>query len=149
VTRFELFDRIRSLLLEQERMRKRTAEFKAWLEKEESTWHKLIAAYESVCAKHYGLVLCSWLDWLDKKGLAFRGEIKWQIPTKGPMTFTPPSTDGLMKEIGKILGELDLEESVRRSALLSAAPIQKTPGASGRKQERSLTVRKSTSGGTT
>jgi hypothetical protein len=141
--RIELFDRIRDGLLKQEQMRKRAvlngrAGFDAWVEKARPHWDKLIAEYDAECERHYGLVLCEWLDWLDRKGLAFRGEIRWQIPTQGPLTFTPPSTDGLMKVIGKILGELGLVESTRRLGLFSAAPSQKTRGARGQG-----TVRKS------
>lgn len=136
MTHPELFDRIRDGLLKQEQMRKRavlngSAGFDTWVEKARPHWYELLAEYTSECECHYGLVFCKWLDWLDAKGLAFRGEIKWQIPTQGPLTFTPPSTAGMMKEIGKILGELGLEESVRRSAQFSEAPSQKTRGARG------------------
>jgi hypothetical protein len=140
---WELFDRIRAGLLKQEVMRKGTiGKFAEWVHKASPHFAKLVAAIDAECEAHYGLVLCAWLDWLDKRGLAFRGEIRWQIPTKGPLTFTPPSTERLMEEIRKVLGELGLEDAVRRSGQLFAAPTQKTPGGSGRKRERPLTVRK-------
>lgn len=134
------FDGIRRALLKQDVMRHRSsAEFEKWVAKARPHFEQLTA---QVAAATYGLALCAWLDWLDKNGLAFRGELRWKIPAKGPLTFTPPSTEGLMTEIGNVLGELHLEDAVRRSGQLFAAPTQKTRGGSGRKLERSLTVRK-------
>jgi hypothetical protein len=140
---WQTLDRIRAGLLKQEVMRTRTIQtFEVWAEKARPHFDQLITTVTAECERHYGLVLCAWLDWLDTSGLAFRGEIRWQIPTKGPLTFTPPSIEGLMKEIGKIVGELHLEGAVTRSARWSVAPTQKTPGARGRGRERGLTVRK-------
>ena len=140
---WQTFDRIRAGLLKQEVMRKGTIQkFDIWVRTARPHFEQYTATVAAECERHYGLVLCGWLDWLDKNHLAFRGELRWEIPTKGPLTFTPPSTEGLMKEIGKVLGELSLESAVIRSGQLSVAPTQKTRGASGRKRERPLTVRK-------
>lgn len=143
MTNAELFDRIRAGLNKQEVMRKGTIQsFKAWSEKARPHWDALIAEYTAECERHYGLVLCEWLDWADDRRLAWRGELRWQIPTKGPLTFTPPSTEGLMKKIGELLGELDLIDVTRRLARSSAGPTEKTRGASGGRARKPLTVRK-------
>lgn len=135
------FDRIRDGLLKQEQMRKRPApEFDEWVRQATPAFTKYVGTVTAECEAHYGLAYCHWLDWLDARKLAWRGEIKWQIPTKGPLRFEPPSAEGLTERIRQILGELDLVENVRHSARLSAAPTQKTRGARGRKMERSLTV---------
>ena len=121
-------------------MRKRSkADFDEWVEKARPAFTRYA---DSVAAIRYGLALCSWLDWLDDRKLAWRGEIRWQIPTQGPLLFTPPSTEGLMARLAEIVGELGLEGTIARSARCSAAPTQKTRGARGPKMARSLTVRK-------
>lgn len=132
------FDGIRRALLKQDVMRHRPG-FEAWVAKARPHFEKLTA---EVAAAPYGLALCAWLDWLDKNGLAFRGELRWKIPAKGPLTFTPPSTEGLMKEIGNVLGELHLEDAVARSGRWSVAPTQKTRGARGQGTVRQLPPQK-------
>lgn len=150
MTNAERFDRIRAGLLKQEVMRKGTIQsFKDWVGKARPHWDALVAEYTAECERHYGLVLCEWLDWLDTNRLAWKGEIRWQIPTKGPLIFTPPSTGGLMMKIGELLGEYDLVGVTQRLARSSAGPIEKTRGASGGKVRKPLTVRKLTPGGTT
>jgi hypothetical protein len=132
------FDRIRSALNLQEAKRLKYG-FKEWTAKWQPAFDTLVA---EVNAEPYGKLLCEFLDWADKRGLAWRGELRWRIPMKGPLIFTPPSTEKLMEVIGSVLGELDLVDSTRRLGRLSEAPTSKTPGARGRKMERSLTVRK-------
>lgn len=137
---WQTFDRIRAALSRQEvERRKGPRAVEAWAEKWKPQFDALVA---DVYEKPYGLALCAWLDWLDERKLAWRGELRWAIPTKGPLTFTPPSTEGLMQEIRKIVGELGLEDALTRSARWSVAPTQKTRGGRGQGTVRQLPPQK-------
>lgn len=136
------FDRIRAALLKQEQMRG-TPGFGEWLVKALPPFAKYLAFVDAEEVEAYGHVLCEWGNWLEARKLSYRGSLQWEIPSKGPLIFTPPSSDGLMRRLGEIVHELGLEDAIRRSARSSPAPTSKTRGARGRKMERSLTVRKS------
>lgn len=135
------FDRIRAALLKQEQLRG-TPGFGEWLVKALPYWAKYITAVDEQEDLAYGVVLCSWGDWLDARKLAWRGRLQWEIPTKGPLIFTPPSMAGLLSRTGAVLAQLNLVDAVVRSGRCGSGPTQKTRGARGRKMERSLTVRK-------
>lgn len=136
------FDRIRAALLKQEQMRG-TPEFGQWVVKALPAYVKYVDFVDEQEQAAYGLVLCSWLDWLDARKLAWRGRLQWEIPTAGPLIFTPPSTAGLLSRIGELLVQLNLVDALVRSGRYGLAPTQETPGGSGRKRmARSLTVRK-------
>lgn len=135
---FATFDRIRDGLLKQEQMRRRPG-FAQWVEKARPAFTKYT---DAVAAEPYGKAYCAFLDWADKKGLAWRGELKRPWPTAGPLVFQPPTMDGLLAEIEKVLGELDLVDATRRLARSSVAPTEKTRGGSGGKGRSQLTVRK-------
>lgn len=135
------FDRIRAALLKQEMERNGPA-FGAWVVKALPHFAKHVAEVDAAEERAYGRVYCAWLDWLDDRKLAWRGQIKWKIPMAGPLIFTPPSSDGLMRKVGEIIHELNLEGAVTRSARFGVAPSERTRGGRGRKQERGMTVRK-------
>lgn len=136
------FDRIRAALLKQEQLRG-TPGFGEWVIAALPPFAKYLAFVDAEEDDCYGHVLCEWENWLEARKLSWRGRLQWEIPTKGPLIFTPPSSAGLMRRAGDVIRELGLEDAIRRSALSSPGPTPATRGARGRKRERSLTVRKS------
>lgn len=136
------FDRIRAALVKQESLRG-TPGFGEWVVKALPLFAKYCAVVDAEEDDCYGHVLCEWGNWLEARKLSYRGRLQWEIPTKGPLIFTPPSSDGLMRKAGEVIRELGLEDAIRRSARSSPVPTSETRGARGRKMARSLTVRKS------
>lgn len=135
------FDRIREALLKQEKARG-TRGFGQWVVERLPRFVRYTDFVDEQEQDCYGHVLCSWEDWLEARKLSWRGKIQWEIPMRGPLVFTPPSSEGLMRKVGELISELGLEDSIRRSARFSGAPTEKTPGGRGRKTARSFTVRK-------
>lgn len=136
------FDRIRAALLKQEQMRG-APEFGRWLVKALPAYVKYVDFVDEQEQESYGRVLCSWGDWLEARKLSWRGKQTWEIPTEGPLTFTPPSTAGLLSRAGELLVQMNLAAAVVRSGRCGSGPTQETRGGSGRKRmARSLTVRK-------
>jgi len=145
VTRAELFvhfDKIRSALAVQEKKRDEPG-FGRWLVRALPLFAEHLAAVDAAEDRAYGKVLCGYYDWLDARKLAWRGNVRWQIPSEGPLLFTPPSMSGLLRRAGEIIQELGLGDAVTRSVRFGAAPTERTRGGSGRKRERGMTVRKS------
>ena len=120
------FDRIRAFLLRQDAQRE-TPGFGAWLVSalpHIARHLDAVAAAEDEC---YGAVLCDWLDWLDARRYAYRGRLTWQIPTAGPVIFTPPSQEGLMRRLGELLEAAGLVEYTRALCRLrTAGPKEKS-----------------------
>lgn len=130
------FDRIKAFLLRQEQKGRDGA----WLVSALPHIARHLDAVTAAEEREYGTTLCSWLDWLDTRQLAWRGKLKWQIPTTGPVIFTPPSQEGLMLRLGDLLVAGDLVEYTRRmSQLRTAGPKEK----SARPKSKSRSRRKS------
>lgn len=139
---FEHFDKIRSALAVQEKKRTEPG-FGHWLVRALPLWCERIAAVDAAQERAYGRVLCAYYDWLDARKLAWRGEVRWKIPSGGPLHFTPPSMSGLLARAGEVIRELHLEDALTRSARCGVAPIERTRGGRGRRLERGMTVRAS------
>ena len=129
------FDRIKDGLDKQERMRS-TPTFREWYVKALPQFSKYLDIVDKADDDSPGGLLCEWMDWLDARGLAFRGQRKWKIPEKGPLSFYPPTMEGVMKTAAELTESLGLRDSMRRSAALREALTTKTPGASGAKKAR-------------
>lgn len=144
MTRTELFrhfDRIRDALLAQEKKRNLPG-FGQWVMRALPLFAEHINAVDAAEQRAYGRVLCYWDEWLQERRLSWRGRCQWEIPSDGPLLFTPPSMSGLLARAGEVIHELGLEDAIRRSARFGVAPIEGTRGANGRKRGRGMYVRK-------
>ena len=124
------FDRIKAGLDKQERMRS-TPAFGEWCVTALPQFSKYLDLVDKADDDSPGGLLCEWMDWLDAKGLAFRGERKWKIPTKGPLTFYPPTMEGVMKAASEVTESLGLRDALTRLVRSHEALTTKTPGGSG------------------
>lgn len=141
------FDKIKSALYKQQQQQRfgRIA-YGTWLVKAMPYWVDHVDVVYDAAEQNYGDTLCAWLDWADKRGLAWRGQMKDHFQTlldaDAPLRFVPPSSAGLMVKAGQLVTELGLADSIRRSARYGVAPIEGTRGGSGRKGRSQFTVRK-------
>lgn len=133
-----VFDRIKAGLDKQEALRGREG-FEDWAKKARPLFEGYVAEVRQADEQSYGHVLCDWLDWLDDRGLAYRGELKWKIPTRGPLVFEPPTMDGLLW-IARNLFDAMRAAATAPLAPSSSAPIPKTLGGIGLKLDSLLTV---------
>jgi len=140
---FYAFDRLRAGLSRQELERKNPATFGAWVVRALPHFAKLVNAVDDAERENYGDVLNAFGDWLQERKLSWRGKMTWAIPSDGPLHFEPPSMKGLMRQLGSLVNEFGLADTIRRSAQLSVGPIEKTRGTAGQRRGRPLTVRKS------
>lgn len=124
------FDRIKDGLDKQERMRS-TPTFREWYVKALPQFSKYLDVVDKADDESPGGLLCEWMDWLDARGLAFRGQRRWRIPEKGPLSFYPPTMEQVMKTAAELTRSLGLEPALIRSAALREALTTKTPGANG------------------
>ena len=124
------FDRIKAGLDKQERMRS-TPGFGEWCVKALPQFSQYLDLVDKWDDDAPGSLLCEWMDWLDAKGLAWRGERKWKIPTAGPLTFYPPTMESAMKAAAEITESLGLRDALTRLVRSHEALTTKTNGASG------------------
>lgn len=129
------FDRIKDGLDKQERMRS-TPTFREWYVKALPQFSKYLDLVDKADDESPGGLLCEWMDWLDARGLAFRGQRRWQIPEKGPLNFYPPTMERVMRTAAELTRSLGLEPALLRSARLREALTSETRGASGGKKAR-------------
>lgn len=129
------FDRIKDGLDKQERMRS-TPTFREWYVKALPQFSKYLDTVDKVDDEAPGTLLCEWMDWLDARGLAFRGQIRWKIPTRGPLSFYPPTMDRVMRVAAELTEAAGLRDALTRSVRLAEALTTKTRGASGGKGTR-------------
>lgn len=139
------FDRIKDGLDKQERMRS-TPTFREWYVKALPQFSKYLDLVDQAEDSAIGQVHCEWLDWLDERRLAWRGELRWKIPTQGPLTFCPPTMERVMKTVGNLLDDLGLRDALTRSAALREALSTKTHGASGEGRAKKSRSKKSQPG---
>ena len=124
------FDRIKAGLDKQERMRS-TSGFGEWFVRALPEFSKYLDLTDRWDDDSPGGYLCEWMDWLDNRGLAFRGQRRWKIPTKGPLSFYPPTMESVMKTAAEITDALGLRGVLTRSVRLSEALTKKTHGGNG------------------
>lgn len=124
------FDRIKAGLDKQERMRS-TPGFGEWCVKALPQFSSYLDAVDLWDDHSPGGLLCEWMDWLDNRGLAWRGERKWKIPTCGPLSFYPPTMEGVVKAAAQITESLGLRDALTRLVRSHEALSTKTHGANG------------------
>lgn len=129
------FDRIKAGLDKQEQMRS-TPGFREWYVRalpQFSTYLDLTDTWDDA---NPGLLLCEWQDWMDARGLAWRGTPKWKIPTAGPLTFYPPTMARLMTRAWQEVRNLNLAGAHSRWLALLKAPTSAMPGANGARRAK-------------
>ena len=124
------FDRIKAALDKQERLRS-TPAFREWCIEALPQFAKYLDPVDAVEDANPGLVLCEWQDWMDARGLAWRGNPKWKIPMAGPLTFYPPTMQRLMARAWQEVVNLNLADAHSRWLALLEAHTSATPGANG------------------
>lgn len=129
------FDRIKAGLDKQERVRS-TPGFGEWCVKALPQFSKHLDVIDRWEDERPGDLLCEYQDWLDARGLAWRGNIRWKIPAQGPLIFYPPTMAMVMDAAAQEVRKQNLVDALTRLVRSLEAPTNATPGASGRKTGR-------------
>lgn len=135
------FDRIKAGLDKQERMRS-TSGFGEWCVRALPEFSKYLDLVDKWYDEALGTLHCEWMDWLDHRGLEFRGQLRWKIPMRGPLTFYPPTMEWVTQRAAEITDELGLRDALTHSVRLSEALTRKTRGDSGGKGTKKSQRRK-------
>lgn len=135
------FDRIKAGLDKQERMRS-TPAFGEWCVKALPQFSKYLDLVDKWDDERPGELLCEWQDWLDARGLAWRGNLRWKIPTGEPLRFYPPTMAMVMQAAADEVRKQNLEGALSRLVASLAANTTATPGADGPKRGRRSARRK-------
>ena len=134
-------DRIKAGLDKQERMRS-TPGFNEWCVKALPQFSKYLDVIDRWDDERPGDLLCEYQDWLDARGLAWRGHLRWRIPEKGPLSFYQPTMAMVMNHAANEVRKQNLVDALSRLVASLEAPTKATPGAGGRKTARKSAQKK-------
>jgi len=135
------FDRIKAGLDKQERLRS-TPGFREWCVTALPQFAKYLDLVDTWDDANPGLLLCEWQDWMDARGLAWRGTPKWKIPMTGPLTFYPPTMKRLMARAWQEVVNLNLADAHARYKASLEAHTSATPGGSGGRRGKKSATKK-------
>jgi hypothetical protein len=127
------FDRIKAGLDKQERLRS-TPAFGEWCMTALSQFSKYLDLVDAWDDASPGGLLCEWQDWMDARGLAWRGTPKWKIPMGGPLNFYPPTMAMVMDRSWTEVVNLNLKDGHERYKASLAELTTATRGEGGRKK---------------
>jgi len=129
------FDRIKAGLDKQERLRS-TPGFDEWCLEALPQFSKYLDRVDIWDDANPGGLLCEWQDWMDARGLAWRGTPKWKIPMAGPLTFYPPTMARVMDRAWQEVVNLNVKDGHERYRASLEATTKATRGEGGPKKAR-------------